>query len=226
MIFYVHIGKTGGTEIKGAIRAHFGVQKTKEPQVVDQKIVLLNHISLDDAIQKFGVPTGIAFAYRDPTERFVSGFYCRQRMGWPDHQARWDAREAAAFAHFETANALAEALDGKDLKQRAAAHYAMDAIRHLRRGYVFHFGDLIDFALDQASQVLACIDTVNIDSKGADFLQRIGVETPKIEAFSEPRSKITYPRELSAIATRNLRSFWAAEYEFYDAFKELEAQVL
>ena len=85
---------------------------------------------------------------------------------------------------------------------------------------------MIDFALDHAPLVKACIDTANIDTKGAEFLQRFGVATPNSEESSEPRSKIQYPRDLSAVAKQNLRTFWDAEYEFYDAFRELETQLL
>lgn len=221
MIFYVHVGKTGGTAIKRQVRAHFGVQKSKEPQIIKNGIVLLNHVSLEGAVQKFGAPSGIAFAFRDPTARFISGFYCRQRMGWPDHKALWDAREAAAFAHFDTANDLAEALNTSDLKQRAAAHFAMNAIRHLRKGYAFHFGDMTSFFLDYGSLIKACVDTTNIDNEGADFLKKIGLSIPKGTEFSKPKQKVEYPRGLSETATQNLREFWAVEYEYYEAFKLL-----
>lgn len=221
MIFYVHVGKTGGTAIKRQVRTHFGVQKSKEPQIIEDSIVLLNHVSLEDAVQKFGAPSGIAFAFRDPTDRFISGFYCRQRMGWPDHKALWDAREAAAFAHFDTANDLAEALNDSDLKQRAAAHFSMNAIRHLRKGYAFHFGDMVKFFLDYGGLIKACIDTKNIDCEGTDFLTKIGLSISNRTEFSKPTKKAEYPRGLSEAAMQNLREFWAVEYEYYEAFKLL-----
>jgi len=223
MIFYVHVGKTGGTALKRQIRAHFGVKKRKEPQVVGEEIVLLNHISLDDAVRKFGQPSGIAFAFREPSARFVSGFYCRQRMGWPEHKALWDAREAAAFAHFDAANDLAEALDSDDPARRAAAYYGMSAIRHIRRGYEYHFGHLADFFLDHAEHVTACIDTCNITAHGSEFLNRIGVEATVLSGEDTAKPQVQFPRELSDRAMQNLRDHWHVEYAYYDAFKTLEA---
>lgn len=223
MMFFVHVGKTGGTTLKRRIRAHFGVEKAQDPQVIEDRIVLLNHVSLADAVKKFGTPSGVAFAYRDPTARFISGFYCRQRMGLPDHRALWDPREAAAFAHFDTANALAEALATDNPARRAAAFYAMDAIRHLRRNYRYHFGHLTDFLLDFGDRVQGCIDTANIDTDASAFLHRIGVEPTKADAT---RTKTPdHPRTLSDLAQRNLQSFWAEEYEYYSAFKLLEAEI-
>lgn len=225
MIFYVHIGKTGGTTIKRAIRRHFDVQKTKEPQVIEDRIVLLNHMSLADAIDRFGAPSKIAFAYRDPAARFVSGFYCRQRMGYPEHRAVWSAAEAAAFAHFNNANDLAEALGGDDLARRAAAHFAMDAIRHVRRGYQYHFGNMVDFFLDHAADVAGCIETGNIAKGGPAFLRKLGIEADEGALAKTDAATPSYSKALSPLAEANLRDVWAAEYDYYDAFKLLEAEL-
>jgi len=224
MIFYIHVGKTGGSAIKRAIRASHAVAKTKEPQVIKDKIVLLNHVSLAQATQQFGAPNGLAFAFRNPLSRFVSGFYCRQRMEWPDHTARWDAGEAAAFAHFDTANDLAEALGSDAPKDRAAAHFAMHAIRHLRRGYRYTFGDLVNFMLNHSHLVRVYIDTTDLTSKGCGFIQRLGGMASDT-AFKPAAVSADYPRDLSAQAQQNLRAFWAQEFEFYDAFTALRDEL-
>lgn len=221
MIFFVHIGKTGGTALKRQIRAHHGVGRKKEPQIVGEKFVLLNHMSLSDAVERFGEPSGIAFAFRDPTARFVSGFYCRQRMGWPEHRALWDPREAAAFAHFDDANTLAEALDSDAPKDRAAAQYAMQAIRHLRRGYRYHFGDMANFLLDYGDRITACIDTSDISGKGGDFMAALGLTATDAEQPDRPGTP-PYPKDLSERARKNLRDIWGPEYAYYDAFKALQ----
>lgn len=220
MLFYVHIGKTGGTVIKREIRRLAKVKKAKEPQVIDDKIVLLNHMSLDEAVSKFGHPSGIAFSYRNPTDRFVSGFYCRQRMGWPDHRALWDAREAAAFAHFDTANNLAEALFSDDLKVRSAAQYSMMAIRHLRRGYTFHFGAATSFFPDYSHLIKACINTSCLTTEGSHFLERLGFPGADFSSKdASSRQKPEFPRELSEKARANLSEFWEDEYSYFGAFE-------
>lgn len=221
-LYFVHVGKTGGTALKRCARSSLTSKRRGTFEILDGRVVLLRHISLAQARRKFGPVDHIAFSFREPTERFVSGFYCRARMGQPEHNSPWDADEAAAFGHFRSANLLAESLSSADDITRSAAVYAMNAIRHLRRGYVFHFGKSVDFLAHDAARVTACIDSKNLKRDGAAFLHRIGVEDAAADALAGPRSGPSYPRELSPRAVENLRQFWAAEYEYYAIFQELE----
>lgn len=225
MIFFVHTGKTGGTEVKRRVRAHFGVPKLKEPQVIGDKIVLLNHSSLKEAIGRFGDPSGLIITYREPAERFVSGFYCRQRMGLPNHRAIWDAREAAAFAHFRSANELAEALTDEDPIRVAAAHFAFMGIRHLRKGYVYHFGNLVNFALDYAEKITMCVETKNLDLRMPQLLKAVAPDFPNTEEVAERASSVHYDKNISALALKNIQSAWQEEYDYYEFFKQLEGSI-
>ena len=80
-------------------------------------------------------------------------------MGLPDHQAIW---EAVTFSHFETANDLAKTLYNDDFVLRARAEFSMHAIRHIRRGCVFHFGPIGEFTFGVLPQVVAGVDVKDI----------------------------------------------------------------
>lgn len=225
MIFFVHTGKTGGTEVKRRVRAHLGAPKLKEPQVINDEVVLLNHCSLKEAIERFGDPSGLIITYREPAERFVSGFYCRQRMGLPNHTAIWDAREAAAFAHFSSANELAEALSDEDPSRVAAAHFAFMGIRHLRKGYAYHFGNLVNFALDHAEKITMCVETKNLDQRMPQLLEAVAPESRFADGSGERANSERYDKSLSALARKNIQSAWEDEYEFFEFFKQLERNI-
>ncbi len=224
-IYFIHVGKTGGTAVKKVARKYYNVKRSKAPQTVTGSLVLHNHISLSEAERRFGPAGKIAFTFRDPTERFTSGFYCRLRMGHPQHTSRWDASEAAAFSHFEDANDLAECLSSQHHAKRSAAFFAMDAIRHLRRGYAFHFGDRVNFILDQAPRVAACIDTKNLTRNGSAFMQRLGFENLDENTFLSSANSTTHSKHLSELALKNLREYWSDEYAYYDTFKAIEAEL-
>ncbi|MDE4276774.1 sulfotransferase family 2 domain-containing protein [Phaeobacter gallaeciensis] len=222
MLFFMHVGKTGGTQVKRFIRNAVGAPKLQEPQVIQDRIVLLNHCTLGEAEKRFGEPTGLILTYRDPIERFVSGFYCRQRMGLPEHRARWDAAEAAAFLYFKTANDLAEALSSEDPTKYSAAHFSMHAIRHIRRGYQFHFGHPSSFVLDYGTRIRACVETKDLERSWHKIIQAIDGDTPKRARPTTTSATPDYPKTLSDLARSNLRSNWAVEFEFYNVFKTLD----
>ncbi|RYG92617.1 hypothetical protein EU803_00490 [Loktanella sp. IMCC34160] len=218
----MHVGKTGGTYVKRLIRGALDAPKLQEPQVLQDRIVLLNHCTLAEAEERFGEPSGLVITYRDPIERFVSGFYCRQRMGLPDHRARWDSGEAAAFSYFSTANDLAEALSSEDPIQHSAAHFSMHAIRHIRRGYQFHFGNPTRFAFDYASRVLACVETRNLAYCGHKIIEAVGVEVAAPSVPPLAPTTPNYPKEISDLAQSNLRATWTVEFEYFDMFRDLD----
>ena len=76
VLHFLHIGKTGGTAAKSALRGH--------ENSGDYEIILHEH-----DFQLKDVPLGekVVFFVRDPISRFVSGFYGRQRQDLPRHDA-------------------------------------------------------------------------------------------------------------------------------------------
>lgn len=124
---FLHIGKTGGTAVKFALgNASDGAYE----------IVLHGHGTTLEQ-----VPPGDRFFFvlRDPVERFVSGFYSRQRQGRPRYRSPWSPAEERAFQHFDTPEALAIALSSSDGDARDHALAAMRSIEHVRDAYSVWF---------------------------------------------------------------------------------------
>lgn len=204
---FLHVGKTGGTAIKAALA----------PATSSGRYRILLH---EHATRLADVPAGEKFFFtvRDPVDRFVSGFYSRQRCGRPRYNYPWSAGEAAAFAAFTTAGALAEALGSADVVVRGTAEAAMASIQHVRDSYWRWFtddeyflrrsGDLLFLAFhDQFSQDFAVL------TRMLGLTGRVALPTDDVGAHRTPA---TVDRRLSATAVRNLRAWYAADYRFLE----------
>lgn len=123
-VHFIHIGKTGGTAIKHALR------RVRSLETPFGAIVLHkgHQFRLAD------VPPGdvAIFCVRDPIALFVSAFDSRLRKGQPRFYFEWTPAEAQAFARYPTPHALALALAGDDPEERTRADAAMRSIRHVR----------------------------------------------------------------------------------------------
>jgi hypothetical protein len=141
LVHFLHVGKTGGTAVKHALR-----DATSRRYVVHvhPHHVRLRHVAPGD---------GVFFFLRDPIRRFVSGFYSRQRQGMPRGHFPWLPEERIAFSRFVTPNALALALSSDDAEERDAAERAMRSIRHVKSRYWDWFGDERYF-LSRAADIL------------------------------------------------------------------------
>ena len=116
----LHIGKTGGTALKHALRterlAYYKPENAhKFPETPYGRIQLHGHrFRMED------VPPGdyATFFVRDPISRMVSGFYSRLDEGRPHYGSKWTPDERTAFEAFPTPQSLASALDSEDAEQR------------------------------------------------------------------------------------------------------------
>ena len=130
IVHFLHIGKTGGTAIRYAL---------KDNTVTDH-FVLRFH---GHGFKLHNVPKGqkVVFFLRDPISRFVSGFYSRQRQGRPRIYSPWSDEERIAFSDFETPNELALALSSSDKVIQNKAINAMNSIEHVRSTFYHWFCD-------------------------------------------------------------------------------------
>lgn len=124
-VHFLHIGKTGGTAVKCAIRQHGDESRRYIIELHPHPVTLCD------------IPEGerVFFFLRDPISRFVSGFYSRQRRGQPRYFSEWKAEEKIAFEYFDTPNHLAIALSSPNVEERERAKAAMENIEHVRDSY-------------------------------------------------------------------------------------------
>lgn len=125
-VHLIHIGKTGGTAVKRAVR-----------RVAGRKTHLTPHGELALHRHAFGLmdierADFALFCVRDPLTRYLSGFYSRLRKGQPRYYFEWTDDERVAFEAFPTPQLLATGLASRDEDVRAAAVQAMRRVRHLR----------------------------------------------------------------------------------------------
>jgi hypothetical protein len=139
-VHFIHVGKTGGTAIKEALRAaglavegpesRYVQRATEVPLTPYGQIVLHNHpYRLRDV-----PPDDFAFFYlRDPISRFVSGFSSRLRKGQPRYFIEWTEEERVVFERFPTPRSLAHGIMSENDEDRRLARWAMRHVQHLTR---------------------------------------------------------------------------------------------
>ncbi len=142
IIHFIHIGKTGGTAIKNAL-------KNEKKPFVNQKYIIISHphfIGLEHVLRN----EKAFFFVRNPVDRFVSGFYSRKRKGMPHIYNEWRKEEAIAFEKFDTPNQLALGLASSNKTLRNQAQRGMKSIGHLKTSYWDWFQNtrLIDKKID------------------------------------------------------------------------------
>jgi len=211
-VHYLHIGKTGGSAVKYALKAH-----TESPR---HAIYLHSHgVKLSDV----PVGDGVIFFLRDPISRFVSGFYSRQRQGQPRIFSPWEPAEKVAFERFDSPNALAAALSSNDDEERTAAEEAMRSIRHVRSSYA-------DWLVDEAYLRSRAGDVLLVghqERMSEDFerlrgLLKLGdhVQLPGDDVNSH-RNPQSVDRRLDPSAQENLKRWYRRDYQLIDVCDEL-----
>jgi len=207
-IHFLHIGKCAGTQIKNAA-------EIINAQSADLRIIKHGHDTyLDD------IPTDerYFFAIRDPISRFRSGFYSRLRRGQPLHDYAWSSGEAAAFARFEHANALAEALfaDGETGRH---AFMAMKSIRHAAQNQVDWFARFGDIFVSRPP--IWVLRQEHFSDDLAVLSARIGVDLRQVVEERGRDSSARHANDYAGVpafspeAKANLARWYAQDIAFY-----------
>ena len=209
VLYYLHIGKTGGTFFKKTV---------KDPGSFTHEPMLL--IPLGHNIKHQHLPHGSRFILgtRAPDSRFVSGFLSRRRRATTGRN-RQSRAEQAAFARFDGPNALAEALDDTDIATRQAAQAAMEAIRHVNEPHGLWFPDRARLADDIAAGRVFRVrqERLIADMRAVFAATGFAVAPDKLEA--RPRAHVapdSADKHLSERARANLRAHYADDYAFLD----------
>lgn len=205
----LHIGKTGGSFLRSVLRHNEA--RWQAP------LHLLGHgATARSTARRFGETRKLAFVVRNPIDRFVSAFYSRQRQGRPTYNSQWTAEEAAAFLWFNSAEALALALASDEARMTSAASFAFDAIQHLKGDLRFHLGG-VEQLLAERDNIAVCVDLAHLNAQLPTIMDRLGV--PQYEMPAKPKTHAAPSRlpALSVEAEQALRSYWAEEFEIYEA---------
>jgi len=220
---FLHIPKTGGTAVKGALRS---VSPEQAATLGIRSIpLLLGHRASYTAFRDPNLDgCAFSFVFRDPTQRYVSGFYEALRQGRPHKavsQKPWNAGYLAAFVWFKDANDLFEALGSHSERTVSAAVSALHHILDLRWDHVWMLGTAEEFGRRKNNIRHYC----PIEQLGTDFplLLDLGdsADLPGIRALlNQARVAPAPPPPLSDIAVANLRVFRADEYRLHEYLLE------
>ena len=207
-VHFLHLGKTGGTALKHAVRGVPG-------DVLPRAIHLHRHVvTLRD------IPGGERFFFfvRDPVSRFVSGFHSRQRQGRPRHFRRWRPEEEAAFGLFHTPDHLARSLSSPDTGERARAEAAMRGIAHVRDS-CWKWFESEDYFLSRLPDLFFIGFQATL-SQDFEILKRklglpadVTLPTGEVEAHRNPPG---LDRTLQAESIANLQGWYAEDFRFLD----------
>ncbi len=136
IIHFLHIGKTGGSAVKYALRHKLeSINSIKNAYNLNENVIFLH----PHMFKVRDVPKGekIVFFLRDPVGRFISGFYARKRKDQPRYNYEWSPEEKIAFSHFHTPNQLAISLSSDNENERMIAQNAMNSISHVNMPFSF-----------------------------------------------------------------------------------------
>jgi hypothetical protein len=203
-VHFLHIGKTGGTAIKYALKDC--LKKGKYDIILHEHNYTLKNVPVGDKV---------FFFVRDPISRFVSGFYSRQRQGRPKYNVPWSKEEEKAFLYFDTPNSLAKNIYTLNLFKRKIARNAMQNIAHVNTSYwdwfiePEYFKSRVDDILFVGQQ-----KRLNEDFEILKEKLEIGdVVLPQNNILMH-KNPVNMDKRLSDKAVKNLRKWYNNEYEF------------
>ncbi len=212
ILHFLHVGKTGGTAIKHALKAH--------RVTPGHAIVLHGHrFTLSE------VPKGdkAIFCLRHPISRFVSGFYSRQRQGQPRYWVPWTPDEKVIFERFETPNHLALALSSSVAEERSSAEKAMRTIAHVKDGYAKWFDS--EQYLSSRTEDIFFIGFQETLAEDFDTLKsqlglpaNIALPTDEISAHRNPEH---LDKKLDQQALENLKGWYAEDLRFFARSRQI-----
>ncbi len=211
VIHFLHIGKTGGTAIKYALKSF--------PTSSDNVIYIHSH-----KFSLLSVPKGekCFFFLRDPIQRYISGFYSRLRQGKPRYFYPWSEAERVAFEEFKTPDQLAIALSSKDDEEQQRARNAMNSIKHVNH----HYSKWL-ISMDYFDERLPDIFFVGFqETLGNDFEDlkiKLGLPSEAVLPTDEVNSHKTpenLDKSISTDAENNLREWYKEDYLFLDHCKQ------
>lgn len=205
----LHIGKTGGSFLKSTLH---------DKQKNNKALEFCGHgETLISTARKFGRDRKLAFVFREPAARFISGFNSRLRQGRPTYNISWSNAEATAFSFFEHPNDLAEALDDSNERMRSAAYFAFNSIFHLKHGYQHFLHSTEALKYEHKSQnIVVCCETHKIDSNLTKIIAALEADQTQCGSFRHEQP-MKQDASLSDRGLANIKQYWRHDFEIYQA---------
>ena len=208
-LHFLHIGKTGGTVVKQALR-RARVTESRYGTIYTHK----HKYRMRD------VPKGDAvfFCLRDPVKRFISSFDSRYRKGQPRYFYEWTDAERKTFERFGSPNQLGHAIAQGD----PSAARALRTIRHVRAPLRHWLGSP---AMLKKQNIVYIMRQESLDVEWPHVCRAIGIP----EDLELPRDPVrshrgSYdPDQLDEVATAALRGLFADDYLIIDFCERLRA---
>ena len=157
-------------------------------------------------------------------EMMCGRFESRRREGRPAHYHPWTQAERRAYERFQTAEALAVALESNDDAERHAAKQAMNSINHVRSRLTDWLGDEQQLKTRRDRIILVgWQETLEADFRRLVDLLKLpsGTSLPTDETAAH-RSTPDGSREvLSTDAAATIRGWYASDYRLIDTLDDL-----
>jgi hypothetical protein len=203
----LHIGKTGGTAMKDALR----------PVRTAGRYELLLH---GHGTRLNNIPVGepVFFVIRDPVERYVSGFNSRLREGRPRYLLPWTPLEKVVFERYPSADSLGRALSNEDPLERRRAAAAMMSLQHVRDSYWDWFRTR-EYFQRRLPDVLMIMWVPDLTHSFPQLREALGLPATVVLPNDDVRAHRTptgADRSLSDLAQENLERWYARDYVFLE----------
>jgi Sulfotransferase family len=215
-VHFLHVGKTGGTAVKRALRQAGLPDTPYGPIELHRHRFRMQDVPPDDFVM---------FCVRDPIARYLSGFHSRLKKGQPRYHSEWTARERVAFEEFPTPQRLAVALISDDRGERKRAKAAMRAIRHLR---------FMERQVGTPEELAARLDHIvyigRTETLDVDWVQmRPLLDLPRgarlpTDPVRAHRSDPALDTTLDPVALRALREWYEDDYRLVDYCDKVRAR--
>lgn len=218
---FIHIGKTGGTSIKMAMRdAGFRIGETD--------IAVYDHDITMRAVVELRPEDKVFFVIRDPISLLISGFNSRLRQGLPRHHRPWSRFEAVFFERFPEVSDFVTALLDTEHPDYSVAMLGMSNSIHIGRRLSFYLNSN-RFLKRTADHIGFILRQKNLNDDFKTFVAQLGGDTSEISLPADDigmhKSPETVSKRIPDGAEAELRKFFRAEYAIYDTCHEIaEAQ--